>query len=409
MVKKQKEINQKLIPEINIGLVGHVDHGKTTLTEALTGKWTDTHSEELKRGVTIKLGYADVTFYKCKKCKSYGTIKKCASCFSSCKILRTVSFVDAPGHETLMATVLAGAAIMDGAILVIAANEPCPQPQTSEHLTALDIAGIKNLVVIQNKIDLVSKEEALKNYEQIKNFLQDTIAANAPIIPVSAQQRINLDVVIEAIEKNIHTPKRDLKKPTKMLIARSFDVNLPGTEIKNLKGGVLGGSLINGKLKVGQEVEIRPGVKIKDKFEPIRTKIVGLQKARTNLKTATAGGLLGVLTTFDPYLTKADSLSGSILGLPNCLPKILNEITLKMNVLKRVVGSKAQLKVEPIKNGSVLMLTAGTARSVGVVTKTNGKTQLKLKLPICVEKGDRVAISRQILGRWRLIGWGEIL
>ena len=157
-VEKTKGVER--LPEINIGLVGHVDHGKTTLTEALSGKWTDTHSEEMKRGITIRLGYADISFYKCRKCKEpqcYGTSEKCLKCFSGCDMLRTVSFVDAPGHETLMATVLAGAALMDGALLVIAENEPCPQPQTSEHLATLEIAGIERIVVVQNKIDRLSK------------------------------------------------------------------------------------------------------------------------------------------------------------------------------------------------------------------------------------------------------------
>jgi translation initiation factor 2 subunit 3 len=120
------EVNPKLIPEANIGLVGHVAHGKTTIVQAITGKLTLTHSEELKRGITIRLGYADVRIYKCTKCGKYCTSERCPYCFSDCEIQRTVSFVDAPGHETLMATVLTGAALMDGAILVIAANEPCP-------------------------------------------------------------------------------------------------------------------------------------------------------------------------------------------------------------------------------------------------------------------------------------------
>ncbi|HYA54160.1 MAG TPA: GTP-binding protein, partial [Thermoplasmata archaeon] len=129
-------------PEVNIGLVGHVDHGKTTLTQALTGEWTDRHSEELKRGISIKLGYADAAFYKCPNCpepSGYSVEPKCPSCGGEAKFLRAVSFVDAPGHETLMATMLSGAAIMDGALLLVAANEHCPQPQTREHLYALDI------------------------------------------------------------------------------------------------------------------------------------------------------------------------------------------------------------------------------------------------------------------------------
>src|SRR3989338_9270375 len=120
--KKQTDSGQ---PVVNIGLVGHVDHGKTSLLQALSGKWTDTHSEEIKRGITIKLGYADAPIYKCDQ-HTYSTKKQCEKCEEQ----RIVSFVDAPGHETLMATMLSGAAIMDGALLLVAANEECPQPQT---------------------------------------------------------------------------------------------------------------------------------------------------------------------------------------------------------------------------------------------------------------------------------------
>lgn len=176
-----------------------MDHGKTTIVEAITGRWTDTHSEELKRGISIRLGYADATFYECSKCGSYLTSDKCPKCFKKAKPLRTVSFVDAPGHESLMATVLTGSALMDGALLVIAANEECPLPQTREHLTALEVVGIKKIVVVQNKIDLVSKERAEESLKEIKDFIKGTIAEKAPIIPVSAQQKINIKYILEAI------------------------------------------------------------------------------------------------------------------------------------------------------------------------------------------------------------------
>ena len=252
-------------PEIDIGMIGHVDHGKTTLTQRLTGKWTDEHSEELKKGISIKLGYADAAFYKCPSCSEpdcYCNQKKCPKCGSTTELLRVVSFVDAPGHETLMAIMLSGAAIMDGAILVIAANEECPQPQTREHLAALDISGIKNIVIVQNKIDLVSEKEALENYNQIKKFVKGTAAEEAPIIPISAHQEINIDVLIKAMEEKIPTPDRDLDKPPLMFTARSFDINKPGTRPKDLSGGVIGGSLIQGVFKKGDEIEICPGRRI---------------------------------------------------------------------------------------------------------------------------------------------------
>src|SRR3989344_4256809 len=222
------EVKEKPTDEtINIGIVGHIDHGKTTLLHKLSGKWTDTHSEELKRGITIKLGYADITIYK--EGESYNRQKGLP--------LRHVSFVDSPGHEMLMARMLSGAAIIDAAILVVAANEGI-KPQTREHFIALQAKGIKSIIVVQNKIDLVSKEEALKNYKQIKEFLKGTFAENAPVIPVSAQQEINLDKILEQLVA-FEIPKRDADSNPIFVVARSFDINKPGTDIKNLHGGVL--------------------------------------------------------------------------------------------------------------------------------------------------------------------------
>ena len=403
-------------PEINIGMIGHVDHGKTTLTQRLTGKWTDEHSEELKRGISIKLGYADAALYKCPSCdepQCYCTTKKCPNCDSTTELLRVVSFVDAPGHETLMAIMLSGAAIMDGAVLVIAANEVCPQPQTREHLTALDIAGINNIVIVQNKIDLVSEKNAVKNYEQILSFTKGTCAEGAPIIPVSAHQDINIDVLIKAMQDCIPTPEHDLNKPPLMYTARSFDINKPGARPNELKGGVIGGSLIQGVLKVGEEIEAAPGRRIgvegKQTLESITTKVNSLFTGGKSVKEATPGGLIAIGTYLDPARTKSDSFAGKVIGKVGKLPETMNKFVLKINLLKRAVGTIEEKNVEPIKTNEPLMLTIGTATTVGIVSEFHGeKIGVKLKLPVCANEGQRIAISRRVDGRWHLIGYGEI-
>jgi len=400
----KKEIDPRLIPEVNIGTLGHVDHGKSTLVQAISGKWPAVHSEELKRGITIKLGYADATIYKCNKCNIFCSTEKCLSCAEKCEPQRTISFVDAPGHETLMATVLAGASLMDGILFVIAANEECPQPQTREHMMVLNIVGIKNMIIVQTKIDIVSKEEALEHYKKIKEFVKGTVAENAPIIPISAQNKININAVLETIQNNIPTPQRDISKPTKMLVARSFDINKPGTEIENLKGGVIGGALIQGELKINDEIEIKPGAFLKNKWVPLKTKVVGLQKAGKNLEKAGAGGLLGVLTELDPGLAKADYLSGSLAGVE--LPSVLDKLTLKVNLFEKSLEEK----VEPIKVGEQIMLNVGTSRTLGIVKDVKKDViEIESKLPICADKNDRVVLSRKISERWRLIGYSEII
>jgi len=402
--------------EINIGLVGHVDHGKTTLTKALSGIWTDTHSEETKRGISIRLGYADITFRQCTECpvpQCYTTALVCEQCGRETETLRRVSFVDSPGHETLMATMLSGAAIMDGAVLVIAANEPCPQPQTKEHLMALDVIGVKEVIVVQNKIDIVSKERAIESFNEINEFVKGTCAEDAPIIPISAQQGANIDILIEMIHETIKTPERLMDRPARMYVARSFDINRPGCSPKNIAGGVMGGSLIQGKLRIGDEIEIKPGIQIKNKgkmeWMSLHSEIVDLNTASQHVEEVNPGGLIGVGTKLDPALTKADSLSGSVAGKPGTLPPILHMFAMETNLLERVVGTREEKVVDPIKSSEPLMINIGTATTIGVVTSARGKTaDVTLKLPVCAESGQRVALSRRVGARWRLIGYGII-
>jgi translation initiation factor 2 subunit 3 len=403
-------------PEVNIGMIGHVDHGKTTLTKALSGEWTDRHSEEVKRGISIRLGYADVNFYKCKECdgtKSYSNQPKCPQCGGEGEFLRSVSFVDAPGHETLMATMLSGAAIMNGALLLVAANEKCPQPQTKEHLMALTIIGVEKIIIVQNKVDIVTKEEALENYREIKEFIKGTIAENAPIIPVSANHNVNIDKLVETIERIIPTPKYDLKKPARLYVARSFDINTPGSSPDTLKGGVLGGSLIQGKLEVGNEIEIAPGRKTEIGreiiWEKITTTIESLHAGEASLDMAKPGGLIAIGTKLDPAMTKSDGLTGRVVGKPGTLPPVLHKFIMKTKLLERVVGAAVDLAVDNIKTNEPLMLSVGTATTVGVVTSARGEeSEVALKIPVCADKNQRVAISRKISGKWRLIGYGII-
>lgn len=405
-------------PEVNIGMVGHVDHGKSTLTKKLSGVWTDRHSEEIKRGISIRLGYADSVFYKCPKCefpRQYSTLEKCKHCDSATELSRAVSFVDAPGHETLMATMLSGAALMDGAILLVAANEKCPQPQTKEHLMALEISRVKNIIIVQNKVDLVSEDKISENYREIKDFVKGTIAENAPIIPISAHHDVNIDVLIYLIESIIKSPDYDITKPARMHVARSFDVNRPGIGTEKMVGGVLGGSLSQGIIKVGDEIEIRPtrGINIGDEnfnIPSLTTEVVSLISGGNQLDEIKPGGLIGISTLLDPTFTKSDALIGTVLGEKGTLPDILNSLTLECHLLDFVVGMSGEKSVGNLKMNEPLMLTLGSATTVGLIKQLTGNDEIEvmLKLPVCAEEGATVAISRRIGGRWRLIGYGVV-
>ncbi len=395
-------------PEINIGTIGHVDHGKTTLVESLTGVWASRHSEELKRGITIKLGYADAPVYRCPRCESphnYSTKEVCPRCGGKGEFVRALSFVDAPGHEALMATMLSGAAIMDGVILVISADEPCPQPQTREHLAAMEIIGIKSIVIAQNKIDIVDRRRALESYREVIEFVKGTVAEGAPIIPISAQHSVNIDLLLYMVEKYIPTPPRDPAKPPKMHVVRSFDVNKPGTPIENLVGGVIGGTIVQGGFKKRDDLEIRPGIRSphekRDSYEALFTGIVSLHAGGKPVEEARCGGLVGVGTLLDPSLTKADGLIGNFVGKPEMLPPTRFDLTLDIHLFERAVGTKELVEIKDVNIGEDLLLDVGTAITAGNATRIRGDVaEFKLTRPVCAEESSRVAISRKISGRW---------
>ncbi|MCL5782806.1 MAG: translation initiation factor IF-2 subunit gamma [Candidatus Thermoplasmatota archaeon] len=400
-------------PSVNIGMVGHVDHGKSTLTKALTGTKTDIHSEEIKRGISIKLGYADTPIYRCirEDGEEFYAREKVND---SCELSRVISFVDAPGHETLMATMLSGSSIMNGALLVVAANEKCPQPQTREHLIALEIMGIRNIIVVQNKIDLVTKERALASYKEIKDFLKGSVAENSPIIPVSAYHNSNIDTLLKAINDRIPDPEIKPGADPRMYVARSFDVNKPGSKPGDLKGGVLGGSLIEGELSLGDEIEIVPGLQAsrggKQVWDNVITTVTALMAGRNSYETIRPGGLAAIGTKLDPYMTKGDSFTGRIVGRTGKVPPTIFSLTLDSNLLKRVVGFQEEQKVEPVRSKENLMLTVGTSNTVGIVSNVrDSKVEVNLKYPVAAYEGERIAIGRRISNRWRLIGYGNII
>ena len=390
------------IPELNVGVVGHIDHGKTTLLSRLTGKFTDTHSEELKRGITIKLGYADTTISQDGKVfNNQGKGKP----------VRYISFIDAPGHEMLMATMLSGAAIIDAAILVVAANEGI-KPQTREHFMALQAKKIKNIIIVQNKIDVVSKAQALKNYKEIKQFLKSSSAENATIIPISAQQGVNIDKLLEELCK-LEIPKKETDASPVFLIARSFDINKPGSTIEKLKGGVLGGILKKGELKVGDEIEIKPGITVKkanqQTYQTLTTKIISLHKGNATVDKITPGASISIETGFDPFLTKTDSLTGCLLGEKEKLPEITDTIKLETKLFKEVLGISEHQNVDPIKMNEMLMLSVNTTITVGTVKKIKeNEIELNLNIPIVALEKDNVGIARNLNSHWRLIGFGEV-
>ncbi|KAK6138935.1 hypothetical protein DH2020_027316 [Rehmannia glutinosa] len=306
---------------INIGTIGHVAHGKSTVVKAISGVQTVRFKNELEHMLIFL--------------RAYGSGKEDSPMcdvpgFENCrmKLLRHVSFVDCPGHDILMATMLNGAAIMDGALLLIAANESCPQPQTSEHLAA------------------------------------GTVADGAPVVPISAQLKYNIDVVCEYIVKKIPIPERNFISPPNMIVIRSFDVNKPGSEVDEIKGGVAGGSILK----------------------------------QNELQFAVPGGLIGVGTTMDPTLTRADRLVGQVLGEVGSLPEVYVELEVNFFFASqgllgvRTKDTERQGKVSKLAKGEILMLNIGSmSTGARVVAVKNVFAKLQLTSPVCTSKGEKIA------------------
>lgn len=396
------------------------------------------------------IGYANAKIFKCDNpkcprpvCYTSGGSSKDDSfpcyrpaCTGRFQLVRHVSFVDCPGHDILMATMLNGAAVMDAAFLLIAGNESCPQPQTSEHLAAIEIMKLKHILILQNKIDLVKETQAKDQYDQIVKFVQGTVAEGAPIIPISAQLKYNIEVTLhsllhdqelfflkinfpfslqvlcEYITKKIPIPQRNFTAPPRLIVIRSFDVNKPGCEVNDLKGGVAGGSILRGVLKVGQEIEVRPGLVSKDAegkltCRPIFSKIVSLFTEQNELQFAVPGGLIGVGTKIEPTLCRADRLVGQVLGAVGALPDIYIELEVSYYLLKRLLGvrtegDKKAAKVQKLSKNEILLVNIGSLSTGGRVVATRADlAKIALTNPVCTEVGEKIALSRRVEKHWR--------
>jgi len=333
-----------------------------------------------------------------------------------------------------MATMLNGAAVMDAALLLIAANQQVPRPQTSEHLAAAEIMKLKNIIVLQSKLDLVHEKAAFENFSQIKQFIHGTVAEDSPVIPISFTPKLqcNIDVLLYYLCEKVPVPVRDFKSPPFLTVVRSFDVNNPGETLDKLKGGVAGGTLKRGVLQVGQQIEIRPGIMTKDSngkvhCKPIFTRVISLFAEQTKLEFAVPGGLIGVGTTLDPTLTKDDRLVGQVLGAVGQLPEVYQDVEISFQLMRHVIGvsedadSKENVseangdphkteKIRTLKSGEKITVSVGSTSTSATVTAVKGKSaKLSLFKPCCVEINESVSLSRKFNSSWRLIGCGKIV
>jgi len=399
-------------PELNIGTCGHVSDGKTTLVKMISGTSPMKYKTEKMRNLTIKLGYANSFLYSCscennnKFCYNPNS-EFCKDCKQKYIKQKYISFVDCPGHHSLMTTMLNGTSVMDIVLFVIAADKKCPQQQTKEHLKALTIMNLNKVIIVQNKLDLVSRTQAIENFKQIKDFIKDTIIQDAPIIPLSAQLGINLNILCKYL---INQPKiiRNISDPFKMVIIRSFNINKPNCDYKTIKGGVIGGTIISGTLKINDKIIIKPGCKINDNYVPLEAKVVSIKSDIYNIEEAIPGGLIALELTIDPFFTQADSLVGNIAEKHNT-NEIINSIKLEYHLLK---DQKKKIKIK--KNDDILLnvFSSNVQSKVLKKYKENNKKFINIgnfNKPININKHENITLLKRINNQNLLIGYGIVL
>jgi translation initiation factor 2 subunit 3 len=385
------------------------------------------YKAEMKRNMTIKLGYASAKVYKCSGggCARPGCYASCAAeeditgmkcksigggCEGRYEFVRRISFVDCPGHEVLVWTMLTGTSVMDAALVVISAEEECPQMQTREHFKAVEALGLRDVVVVQNKLDCVTPEVAAKHEKQIKTFLKGTVAEDAPVVPVSAQFGINIDAILDVLA-NIPSPVRKLDASPRMSIVRSFDVNRPGASISDLKGGIAGGTLLQGVLRLHDDIEIRHGLISRDSTTgkltstPLYSRVTSLSSDAEKLDAAEPGYLIGVGTLLAPEVCRSDRLVGQVLGLRGTLPPVLSSIVIHFELTRRTADNDDGCKAERIRKGEALIVKIGSATTKATVLKVkDSRMEMMLETPVCADVGEKLSISRRLDGRWRLTG-----
>lgn len=410
-----------------IGTLGHVSEGKSTLVRALTGVRTQRYSAEQGRNITIHLGYANCKVWRHN---TTGTLHATPTGAepptptSDWSLTAHLSFVDCPGHEAYLATMLGGAAVMDTACLLIAANNPTtiPQPQTREHLMAAELTGQTRIAIVPNKLDLVSATDVAAAECRIREFLAGSIAdpdSGVPMFPISAQHGWGVGRVLEWLV-GLPPPPRDLAAPAALTCVRSFDINRPGPFVadKPLAGGVIGGPLDRGVLAVGDWLELRPGILKRSAtsggiaVQPLLTRVVGIRCEGAELPVAVPGSLLAIATELDPALTAGNGMVGQRIGVPGTLPPIAKELTLNFRPLVRDLHEFGEHRIgDRVRVCSGVMTAEGTVSSVSGGRKRGGPVlTISLDRPLCVDYSEKVSLMRfhPTAERELLEGIGEV-
>ena len=377
-----KAVYDKSKPHMNIGTIGHVDHGKTTLTAAITkvlaDKYPDLNTytpfedvdnapEERERGITINVSHVE-----------YQTEK------------RHYAHVDAPGHADYIKNMITGAAQMDGAILVVAATDGV-MAQTREHVLLARQVGVPNLIVALNKVDMVDDPEMIELVEmEIRDLLSDQEydGDNIPVVPVSALKALEgdadavaqVEALMDEVDNYFPDPERDLDKPFLMPIEDVFTISGRGT--------VVTGRVERGMLNLNEEVEIL-GIRA-----PQKTTVTGIEMFHKSMDHADAGENCGLLLRG----TKRDEVErGQVVAKPGTITPHTN-FEAQVYVLKKEEGGRhkpffsnyrPQFYFRTTDVTGVITLPEGTEM---VMPGDNTSMSVELIQPIAMEEGLRFAI-----------------
>ena len=307
-------------PIINIGCIGHVAHGKSTVVFDLTGTRTQKHSDEVERNITIQLGYANFRIYLILDGETKGKYIHSQTIIndSNYKLIKHYSFTDCPGHQAYMSTMISGSETFNVALMLISASEPIPQPQTISHANVLLHTDINNIAILLNKIDLLTDETMLDSkLLELTTFIEsNSKLISKQIIPISAQKKINIDQIVNYLALIPNTDiNYTINLPFKMNILRSFNINKINVEISDLVGGIVGGSIKSGYISINDWIVIKPGIISQHKnswrCRPIFAQVKSIQSDNTILDRAYPGGLIALGIDCDPAICKNNNLLGN--------------------------------------------------------------------------------------------------
>jgi len=308
-------------PLVIISTQGSVANGKTSIIKCLTKKSLMRFKKEAENNMTIKLGYTNAKIMKCIKCPEPFCYQinnlKCNQCEEDTELKLNISFIDSPGHNDLQATALSGASTMDYCLLLVSTDnelENRGDEYVNEHYKTIKFLDmIDKTVILQNKIDLVTKEKALEQFRTIKNKYEIK-----NIIPISAQYEHNINYLLQFLVEKIPYPINEdlinkINSPLKGTVIRSFDVNKKSIPVEDINCAVIGGTIRSGMIKIGDKIKLLPGITKNNKIIPLKGRVLSLKTDEIELTEAYPGGLIGIGLSIDPLLSKEDRLVGNII------------------------------------------------------------------------------------------------